>query len=108
MIVGQLLHHLSRLVSLLLIGNPDTEVAKFRNAGIACLTKKEARWAIDWVMQHPEEDDPPMVDNVATIGEDGEPSTDVVLTAGSAGVICLSEGNTIDLAADLVVTDARG
>ncbi len=50
MIVGHL-PHLSRLVSLLLIGNPDTEVVRFRNAGIVCLTRKEANWAIDWVMQ---------------------------------------------------------
>jgi phosphohistidine phosphatase len=50
MIVGHL-PHLSRLVSLLVTGNPDTEVVKFRNAGIACLTRKEAKWAIDWVMQ---------------------------------------------------------
>jgi phosphohistidine phosphatase len=50
MIVGHL-PHLSRLVSLLVTGNPDTEVVKFRNAGIVCLTQKEAKWAIDWVMQ---------------------------------------------------------
>jgi phosphohistidine phosphatase len=50
MLVGHL-PHLSRLVSLLLISNSDTEVVKFRNAGIVCLTQKEAKWAIDWVMQ---------------------------------------------------------
>jgi phosphohistidine phosphatase len=50
MLVGHL-PHLSRLVSLLLSGNPDTEVVKFRNAGIVCLTQKEAKWAIDWVVQ---------------------------------------------------------
>ena len=50
MLVGHL-PHLSRLVGMLVTGNPDTEVVKFRNAGIACLTRKEAKWAIDWVMQ---------------------------------------------------------
>jgi phosphohistidine phosphatase len=50
MIVGHL-PHLSRLVSLLVTGNPDTEIVKFRNAGIVCLTQKDGKWAIDWVMQ---------------------------------------------------------
>lgn len=50
MIVGHL-PHLSRLVSLLVTGDPDAEVVRFRNAGIVCLTRKEAKWAIDWVMQ---------------------------------------------------------
>jgi phosphohistidine phosphatase len=50
MIVGHL-PHLSRLVSLLVSGDPDTEIVKFRNAGIVCLFRKEENWAIDWVMQ---------------------------------------------------------
>ena len=50
MLVGHL-PHLSRLVGMLVTGNPDTEVVRFRNAGIVCLAQKEARWAIDWVMQ---------------------------------------------------------
>jgi phosphohistidine phosphatase len=50
MLVGQL-PHLSRLLSLLLTGNPEIEIVKFRNAGIVCLTQKEGNWAIDWVMQ---------------------------------------------------------
>jgi phosphohistidine phosphatase len=50
MIVGHL-PHLSRLVSLLVTGNPDIEVVKFRNAEIVCLTQKDGKWAIEWVMQ---------------------------------------------------------
>ena len=50
MLVGHL-PHLSRLVSLLVSGDPDTEIVRFRNAGIVCLTQKEAKWAIHWVMQ---------------------------------------------------------
>jgi phosphohistidine phosphatase len=50
MLVGHL-PHLSRLVSLLLTGNPESEVVRFRNAGIVCLTQQEGKWAVDWVMQ---------------------------------------------------------
>ncbi len=50
MVVGHL-PHLGRLVSLLLTGNPEIEVVRFRNAGIVCLTHQEGKWAIDWVMQ---------------------------------------------------------
>ena len=50
MIVGHL-PHLSRLVSLLVTGNPDNVVVRFRNAGIVCLIQQEENWAIDWVMQ---------------------------------------------------------
>lgn len=45
------LPHLSRLLSFLVTGNPETEIIRFRNAGIVCLTQKEGKWAIDWVMQ---------------------------------------------------------
>ena len=50
MLVGHL-PHLSRLVSLLVTGNPKGEIVRFRNAGIVCLTQKDGKWAIDWVMQ---------------------------------------------------------
>ena len=50
MLVGHL-PHLSRLVSLLLTGNPDIDIVRFRNAGIVCLTQQEGKWAVDWVMQ---------------------------------------------------------
>jgi phosphohistidine phosphatase len=50
MLVGHL-PHLSRLVSLLVTGNPAGEIVRFRNAGIVCLTQKDGKWAIEWVMQ---------------------------------------------------------
>jgi phosphohistidine phosphatase len=50
MLVGHL-PHLSRLVSLLLTGNPEIEIVRFRNAGIVCMTQQEGKWAVDWVMQ---------------------------------------------------------
>ena len=50
MIVGHL-PHLSRLVGMLLTGNPENVVVMFRNAGIVCLSQQEEKWAIDWVMQ---------------------------------------------------------
>ncbi len=49
MLVGHL-PHLSRLVSLLVTGNPDINVVRFRNAGIVCLAQRDGKWAIDWVM----------------------------------------------------------
>ena len=50
MFVGHL-PHLSRLVGMLVTGNPDKVVVRFRNAGIVCLTQEEGEWAIDWVVQ---------------------------------------------------------
>jgi phosphohistidine phosphatase len=50
MLVGHL-PHLSRVVSLLVTGDPEIEVVRFRNAGIVCLTQKEGKWAVEWVMQ---------------------------------------------------------
>ena len=50
MLVGHL-PHLSRLVGMLVTGNPDKVVVRFRNAGIVCLSQQEENWAIDWVMQ---------------------------------------------------------
>jgi phosphohistidine phosphatase len=50
MLVGHL-PHLSRLVGMLVTGNPDNVVVRFRNAGIVCLSQQEEKWAIDWVMQ---------------------------------------------------------
>jgi phosphohistidine phosphatase len=50
MLVGHL-PHLSRLVGMLVTGNPAGEIVRFRNAGIVCLTLKDGKWAIDWVMQ---------------------------------------------------------
>jgi phosphohistidine phosphatase len=50
MLVGHL-PHLSRLVGMLVTGNPDKVVVRFRNTGIVCLSQQEEKWAIDWVMQ---------------------------------------------------------
>jgi hypothetical protein len=36
---------------MLVTGNPDKVVVRFRNAGIVCLSQQEENWAIDWVMQ---------------------------------------------------------
>ena len=43
MLVGHL-PHLSRLVSLLVTGNPEINVVRFRNAGIVCLA--QTRWEV--------------------------------------------------------------
>jgi phosphohistidine phosphatase len=50
MLVGHL-PHLSRLVGVLVSGDQDKVVVRFRNAGIVCLSQQEEKWAIDWVMQ---------------------------------------------------------
>jgi len=50
MLVGHL-PHLSRLVGMLVTGNQENVVVRFRNAGIVCLSQQEEKWAIDWVMQ---------------------------------------------------------
>ncbi len=49
MFVGHL-PYLSRLVSLLVVGDPEGGVIRFRQAGIVCLTREEGKWAINWVM----------------------------------------------------------
>jgi phosphohistidine phosphatase len=50
MLAGHL-PHLSNLVGLLVAGDPETEVVRFRNAGIVCLTQRDGTEAIDWVFQ---------------------------------------------------------
>jgi phosphohistidine phosphatase len=47
MIVGHL-PHLSRLTALLLTGNPEREVVKFRYSAILALVKEQDKWAIAW------------------------------------------------------------
>jgi phosphohistidine phosphatase len=49
-LVGHL-PHLSRLVGMLVTGDQERVVVRFRNAGIVCLSRQEKNWAIDWVMQ---------------------------------------------------------
>jgi len=50
MLVGHL-SYLSRLVSLLMTDNPEIEIIRFRNAEVVCLEQREAKWAIDRVLQ---------------------------------------------------------
>jgi phosphohistidine phosphatase len=49
MLVGHL-PHLSLLANLLLTGNPEGGVLRFRMAGIACLSNREGKWAVHWLM----------------------------------------------------------
>ncbi len=48
MIVGHL-PHLSKLASMMLGGSPETELVKFRMAGVVCFTKEE-RWKVKWML----------------------------------------------------------
>jgi phosphohistidine phosphatase len=47
MLVGHL-PHMARLASLLLTGNPNREVVRFRNATVVCLERVEADWVLLW------------------------------------------------------------
>ena len=47
MLVGHL-PHLSRLASLMLMGDPDAEIIAFQNAGIVCLTLTDGGWRLQW------------------------------------------------------------
>jgi len=49
MLVGHL-PHLSRLASLLLVGDPGREIIRFRNGAIVCLVKSEGGWLLQWVL----------------------------------------------------------
>lgn len=49
MLVGHL-PFLARLAGLLVAGEPDTAVVRFRNAGIVCLRSQEDRWSVDWAV----------------------------------------------------------
>lgn len=49
MLVGHL-PHLSRLASLLLVGDPGRELIQFRNGAIVCLVKVESRWLLAWIL----------------------------------------------------------
>jgi phosphohistidine phosphatase len=51
MLVGHL-PHLSRLVSVLVTGNPEQETIKFRMGAAVCLLKEE-KWKVKWIL-HPE------------------------------------------------------
>lgn len=49
MLVGHL-PHLSRLANLLLTGDAESSVLRFQMAGIVCLSNREGKWAVHWVM----------------------------------------------------------
>jgi phosphohistidine phosphatase len=49
MLVGHL-PFLSRLVGFLLVEDPESDVVKFQNAGIVCLSQQQGKWSIRWVM----------------------------------------------------------
>ena len=49
MLVGHL-PFLSRLVGLLVVGDPLQEVVGFRYAGMVCLARQDSQWIIRWVM----------------------------------------------------------
>lgn len=49
MLVGHL-PHLSRLASLLLVGDPRRDLIPFRNGGIVYLVKAERGWLLEWVL----------------------------------------------------------
>ena len=56
MLVGHL-PHLSRLASMLLLGDPERHIIQFRNGGIICLVKGEGGWLLQWALT-PELADP--------------------------------------------------
>lgn len=49
MLVGHL-PHLDRLSSLLLAGDPEAGLIRFRNAGVVCLAYDEGAWALEWIL----------------------------------------------------------
>lgn len=49
MIVGHL-PHLSRLTSLLILGDTEKEVIRFRMGGVVCLSRSDSRWSVYWVL----------------------------------------------------------
>ena len=44
------LPHLSRLTSLLITGDPEGEVVRFRMGGAVCLVEEGGRWLVSWVI----------------------------------------------------------
>jgi len=49
MVVGHL-PHLSRLLSLIVMGNPEMEVVRFRKGGIVSLAKSDMKWSVAWIL----------------------------------------------------------
>lgn len=51
MLVGHL-PHLSKLVSLLTVGNPEPQIIEFRYGGVVCLERKaDGSWSILWIIR---------------------------------------------------------
>ena len=49
MIIGHL-PHLSRLASLLVLGEAEKEVVRFRMGAVVCLARSGEAWSIDWTL----------------------------------------------------------
>lgn len=50
MLVGHL-PHLSRLASLILVGNPEKSVIRFANSGVVCLQRDNSgEWSVAWMI----------------------------------------------------------
>jgi phosphohistidine phosphatase len=49
MLVGHL-PFLARLAGLLLSGDADNPIVRFRTGGIVCLTRDEDRWQVAWIL----------------------------------------------------------
>lgn len=49
MLVGHL-PFLARLAARLVTGDPERPAVQFRNGGIVCLTRKEERWLVSWIL----------------------------------------------------------
>ncbi len=49
MLVGHL-PFMSRLIGLLVAGDPDSELVRFQNSGVVCLRKNADRWGIEWMV----------------------------------------------------------
>lgn len=49
MLIGHL-PFLARLAGLLVAGDPEATVVRFRNSGVICLVRDEGRWAVDWLV----------------------------------------------------------
>ena len=49
MLVGHM-PFMARLTGLLVVGDPDRPVIRFRNAALVCLARGEDGWLVDWVL----------------------------------------------------------
>ena len=49
LLVGHL-PHLSRLASLLLVGDPAREIVAFRMGGMVCLAREQGQWRLSWIL----------------------------------------------------------